>query len=260
MGERERYEPGTFSWADLNTTDQAAAKEFYGGLFGWEADDQPVDDRGTVYSMMTVGGRAVAAISPQPEAMARTGAPPAWNSYVTVESADASAARAAELGATVAMAPFDIFDAGRMAGILDPQGAFLLLWEPRAHVGAQLVNAPGALMWNELSTSDLDAASAFYADLFGWELKDIRGEPEPYLAIGNAGSSNGGIRRSMPPGLPPQWLVYFAVEDLEAGMGRVRALGGAVHAGPIEVEVGRLAVVGDPQGAIFVIYAGDLDP
>ncbi|HLW94177.1 MAG TPA: VOC family protein, partial [Solirubrobacteraceae bacterium] len=93
MGERTQYATGTFCWADLASTDQPAAKEFYTGLFGWDAEDMPVGD-GAVYSMMRVDGKRVAAIGPQGDALREAGAPSAWGSYVTVESADASTARA----------------------------------------------------------------------------------------------------------------------------------------------------------------------
>src|ERR1700737_2885981 len=132
MGERTSYTPGTFSWADLTTTDQEAAKEFYGGLFGWKANYMPAGE-GVVYSMQEIDGKPVAAIAPQQQAQADAGVPPMWNSYITVESADAAAAKAAELGASVHAPPFDVMDAGRMAVIQDPQGAFVMVWEPKRH-------------------------------------------------------------------------------------------------------------------------------
>src|ERR1700740_3460182 len=100
MGERTQYTPGTFSWTDLNTTDQDAAKDFYTALCGWEITDMPAGE-GIVYSMAAIDGKWVAAISPQPQQQREAGAPPSWNSYVTVESVDDAAARAQELGATV---------------------------------------------------------------------------------------------------------------------------------------------------------------
>src|SRR3954463_9545237 len=202
MGERTKHAPGTFSWADVTTTDQEDAKRFYSGLFGWEADDQPVGD-GVYYSMMKLGGRAVAAISPQPQQQRDAGVPPMWNNYVTVESADSAPARAGELGAPVHAPPFDVMDVGRMAVIQDPQGAFFMVWEPRASIGAELVNEPGALVWNELATSDLDAGAAFYRDLFGWETPEFEGAPDTYLSIRNGGRSNGGRQPQGGPGRPP---------------------------------------------------------
>src|ERR1700692_4518067 len=106
MGERAQYTPGTFCWTDLTTTDQDAAKAFYSGLFGWEAEDTPVGE-GVYYSMQRLDGKDVAAISPQPQMQRDAGTPPTWNSYVSVQSADATADRAKELGATVHAPPFD---------------------------------------------------------------------------------------------------------------------------------------------------------
>src|SRR5947209_19374796 len=123
MGERTRYSPGTFSWADLSTTDQNAAKAFYSGLFGWETEDNPVGE-GAVYMMATLSGRYVAAISPQPRQQREAGMPPVWNSYLTVESADAALETAGHHGATIHAPAFDVLDAGRMGVIQDPQGAY----------------------------------------------------------------------------------------------------------------------------------------
>jgi predicted enzyme related to lactoylglutathione lyase len=255
MGQRESHPPGTFSWTDLSTTDQDAAKAFYGELFGWEAADMPIGD-GSVYSMMRLDGRNVAAISSQPSAQREAGVPPLWNSYVTVESADAAAERAKELGGAVHAGPFDVLDAGRMAVVQDPQGAFFMIWEPRGHVGAGLVNAPGALSWNELSAPDIDAAAAFYGNLFGWTASQMEGSPEPYLVIKNGDRSNGGMRPPAAPGPPPHWLVYFGIAGLDDALEFVAKLGGQVHAGPIDIGVARIAVVADPQGATFALYDG----
>jgi predicted enzyme related to lactoylglutathione lyase len=259
VGERASYAPGTFCWVDLTTTDQATAKRFYGELLGWEADDRPVGDGGHFYSMMQVGGLSVAAIAPQPDQQREAGVPPAWNSYVSVEDADATAARAGELGATVHAPPFDVMDVGRMAVIQDPQGAFFELWQPRAHFGAALVNAPGALVWNELSSPDPDASSAFYGSLFGWTVEPLPGSAEPYLSIKN-GDANAGGMRTLTQSAPPHWLAYFGVDGLDAALARVPELGGTVHAGPIDIQIARIAVVADPQGAVFALYDGELEP
>jgi uncharacterized protein len=257
MAERTEYKPGAFSWVDLSTTDQDGAKRFYSGLFGWQADDRPVGDD-VVYSMMQIDGKDVAAISPQPQQQREAGVPPLWNSYVTVESADAAAERAAELGATVHAPPFDVLDVGRMAVIQDPQGAFFMIWEPKSHHGASLVNAPGALCWNELNSPDIEASAAFYRDLFGWRTQAFEGMDD-YLVIFNGERSNGGIRKLDPPQMPPNWGVYFAVSDLDAALAKVEELGGTKQAGPIDIGGPRIAVVQDPQGAFFLLYSGHLD-
>jgi uncharacterized protein len=258
MGERSQYAPGTFCWVELTTTDQEAAKSFYGGLFGWSAQDTPVGE-GAFYSIMSRDGKSAAAIATQPEAQREAGVPPVWNSYVAVEDADAAAERAKQLGANVHAPPFDVMQAGRMAVIQDPQGAFFMVWQPREVPGAALVNAPGALVWNELSSPDLDASSAFYNGLFGWSVAPFEASPEPYLSIKNGDSNNGGIR-PLTPGAPPNWLVYFGIEDLDAGLAKVGELGGSTHAGPIDIQIAKIAVVADPQGAMFALYDGQLEP
>jgi hypothetical protein len=258
MGERTKYTAGTFSWADLNAPDQAAAKSFYEGLFGWQPDDRPVGE-GVVYSMERIGGKSAAAISPQMEDQRKLGLPPIWNSYVTVDSADQTAAKAGELGADVHAPPFDVMDAGRMAVIQDPQGAFFMIWEPKTNIGAEIVNVPGALCWNELYTPDLDAAKSFYGGLFGWEWSEFENSPDPYFVIMNQGRANGGIRGLAEPDMPPNWLVYFAAEDIDASTAKLIELGGQVAMGPIDIGIAKVAVVQDPQGGTFALYAGQLE-
>ena len=259
MGERTQYTPGTFSWTDLNTPDQEAAKTFYSGLFGWEVTDMPAGE-GSVYSMAAIDGKWVAAISPQPQQQRDVGVPPAWNSYVTVTDVDATAARAAELGATVHAPPFDVLEAGRMAVIQDPQGAWFELWQPGQHIGAGLVNAPGALSWNELGSPDPDGSAAFYGELLGWTTSPMEGADPPYLVISTAaGRSNGGIRTPTPPGTPPFWLVYFATADIAASLAKATELGGAVLFDAVDIGIAKIAVVADPQGAVFALYDGALE-
>jgi uncharacterized protein len=258
MGERTQYTAGTFSWVDLATTDQEAAKTFYGELFGWSATDNPVGDD-AVYSMMSIDGKDVAAIAPQPQQQRDAGVRPVWNSYITVESADKSVERAKELGATIMMPAFDVMDIGRMGVVQDPQGAFFMVWEPRGHIGASLVNAHGALSWNELASPDLDASKSFYTQLFGWSAEPIEGMEMPYLVIKTAaGASNGGIRPVMDPE-PPHWLAYFGVDDIDASVAKVTELGGGTIAGPMPIGMGSIAIVRDPQGAVFALFAGDFD-
>jgi hypothetical protein len=254
MGERTSHPPGTLSWTDLSTSDLEDAERFYGGVFGWEFDDQPIGD-GMVYAMARLGGLDVAAASSTPNQA------PHWNLYVTVASADEAAARATELGATTPMEPFDVFDAGRMAVVQDPTGAFLSAWEPRSSIGARLVNAPGAFSWAELLTPDPDAAASFYGDWLGWTFEEIPGA-QGYRIIRNGERSNGGMMPLAPEtgaDVPPHWLPYFGTEDLDGALGRVAELGGQAVAGPTTVPAGAFAVASDPQGAVFGLWAGTYD-
>jgi predicted enzyme related to lactoylglutathione lyase len=258
MAERTSYTPGTFSWTDLTTSDPDAAKAFYAELFGWEATDNPVGDD-AVYSMMSIGDRQVGGISGQRPDQRDAGVPPLWNSYVTVESADAATTRAQELGANVPAPAFDVMDVGRMAVIQDPQGAFFMVWEPKAHIGAGLVNAHGALSWNELAATDIEGAQRFYGDLLGWSYQPMEGSEMPYSVIMTAaGTSNGGIRPPMGPE-PPSWLVYFGADDIDATFAQAIELGATSYAEPMDIGGGKIAVLADPQGAVFALYSGNFD-
>ena len=257
MATRTGYSPGTFSWTDLTTPDPAAATEFYAGLFGWEADDPPAGE-GVSYSMMYLDDLGVTAIAAQSPQQSEAGAPPAWNSYVTVQSADDAVARAARLGATVHSPAFDVLDAGRMGVLQDPQGAFFLVWEPRRFGGASMVNAPGAMTWNELATDNLNWAQEFYGELFGWTTEPLPEGDVPYRVIKNAdGRTNGGMSSMAPPGTPPNWLVYFGAESADATLAQVGERGGSTLMEPTDIGPGgRIAVAEDPQGAVFALYSG----
>ena len=261
MGERTIYAPGTFCWADLGTSDQEGAKRFYGELFGWEFDDRPAGEDAT-YAIAQIGGRSVAAIAPLPPG--QEGVPPHWNSYVAVGDADAAAARARELGGEVLAEAFDVFEAGRMAVLRDPQGAGFMVWQARDMIGARLVNAHGALAWNELLTTDPEAAIDFYGRLFGWATESMEGAMgQPYWVIRNQERGNGGIMPQPPElaGAPPLWTVYFGADDVEASFATAQRLGGSVRM-PVTAVAGgrmRIAVLADPAGAVFALYEGELE-
>jgi predicted enzyme related to lactoylglutathione lyase len=260
MGERTSHPPGTFSWIDLSTTDAGGAKAFYGGLFGWAFDDQPVGD-GIVYTMCLLDGRAVCAISAQQEQERSQGIPPHWNNYVTVDDVDASTEKARELGGNVLAEPFDVLDAGRMSVVADPAGAVFSMWQPRNSIGAESVNVPGALTWNELATKDVEGAKKFYGGLFGWNLEDIEGGGMQYTMIRNGDRANGGIRpqSEMEAGIPPNWLPYFASASVDDTVAKAGELGGSVLMPPMTVPAGRFAAMADPQGAVFAAFEGDFD-
>lgn len=254
MGERDRHEHGSFSWTDLTTPDAGAAKAFYGGLFGWDFEDNPVPGGG-VYVMARIGGRAVAALY---EDGSRH---PAWASYVTVDDADAVTARARELGANVLAEPFDVMEAGRMATLQDPTGAVFCVWEPRQSIGAELVNAPGALTLNQLNnTTDPEAALRFYSELFGWRIEPVPGADIPYWGIYRGERMNGGMMQMSPDSpTPSHWLVYFGIDDIDAAAERIGSSGGGVLVPKTDVPGGQIVVAQDQQDAIFALFAGHFD-
>jgi predicted enzyme related to lactoylglutathione lyase len=254
MGTRTEHAPGTFSWVDLTTSDGEAAKSFYSGLFGWEFEDNEIPGDGGVYVICKVDGKNVAAISP-----AADQGPPHWNNYVTVSRADDTAAQAKELGATVLAEPFDVIEAGRMAVIQDPTGAVLSVWEPRDAIGAELVNEPGTLTWNELHTPDPAKALDFYAGLFGWTSEEMdTGEGNPFYAvIRNGERTNGGVMDAQPEE-PPNWLPYFVAESRDDDAAKAAELG-ARELFRMDMQQGNLAILADPQGAPFAVFEGDTD-
>jgi len=236
---------------DLQTTDQAAAKDFYGGLFGWTYDDQPMGE-GAVYSMAMLGSDPVAAIAPQSPELKAASAPPMWNTYLAVDSVDDAAAKVEAAGGQVAMPPFDVMDAGRMAFVLDPSGAAVALWQANQHIGATRVNEPGTITWNELITSD-PAAAKFYEQVLGMTTAAMDMEQGVYTLFEADGKQVGGTTEPQMPGVPNHWHVYFAVADADATVAKVRETGGSVLVEPFDTPVGRMAVLQDPQGATFSI-------
>jgi len=240
-------------WVDLGTSDLTGATRFYTRLFGWTAHESPEPESGT-YVTFSKDGRTVAGAGP----LFGEGRRPAWSTYVTTEDADEAARRAAAAGGTVVVPPFDVHDQGRMAVFLDPSGAPIAVWQPREMTGAELVNAPGALCWNELATQEPEKAKQFYPAVFGWGVKDTGYGSVTYTEWLVNGTSVAGM---MPmgggshwaPNLPPHWMVYFAVSDCDATAARAMQLGGSVVIAPTDIPQGRVAVIDDPQGAFFTV-------
>jgi|SRR5579859_6667976 len=252
MPARDSYAQGTPNWVDLQTTDQAAAKSFYSAVFGWSYDDQPMD-AGAVYSIAKIGDASVAAIAPQSPELAAAGAPPMWNTYLAVDSVDEAAAKVAPAGGTVAMEPFDVMDAGRMAFVMDPSGAAVAFWQAGSHIGAGLVNEPGTVVWNELIT-DSPAAVTFYEQVLGLGTATAEMDGDKYTMFQVGGKEVGGTTPPQMAGVPNHWHVYFAVEDADATAAKIRELGGSVMVEPFDTPIGKMAVVTDPQGAAFSIF------
>jgi hypothetical protein len=252
MAERTSYVPGTFSWAELATSDQDAAKTFYTTLFGWTYNDQPLSD-GQVYSMAQRDAKNVAAIFNSEQ-------PPHWNCYVTVASVQEATAKASEAGATVMAEPFDVFTAGRMSVIKDPTGAALSLWQPGENIGASLVNATGAMTWNDLVTPEPQIAADFYGALFGWTTEEVP-DGGGYRVIKNGDQDNGGIMPLDPRmgDTPASWIPYFGHDDVDRLLTEVGDNGGQVLNGPMRMWQGSIVVLGDPQGAVFAVWIGHYD-
>lgn len=257
----KNYPDGVFCWIDLATTDPAGAKAFYSGLFGWEFDDRPIDGGG-VYSMARIEGYNVAGLGEMPADMKAQGMPSFWASYVKHSDVDEVAAKVAAAGGTLMFPPMDVMNEGRMAMLQDPGGAVVGVWQPKNHTGAELVNMANALVWNELQTRDAAGAKAFFGEVLGWTYDS---DPNGYVMCKVNGRTQAGIMQIDENwgDVPNNWAVYFAVDNLEASVAKVRELGGNVLVPPSPAgEMGQFSVVQDPQGGAFTImkFNGPLDP
>jgi uncharacterized protein len=257
MAEVTRHNPGSFSWAELATTDPIAAKRFYTSLFGWSIEDNPFGPGPEdIYTRLQQTKKDVGALYPMRPEQRQQGVPPNWLPYVAVTSADEAAKKVKQLGGKILMEPLDVMTFGRMAVLEDPAGATLALWEAREHIGAQRVNEPGAFCWMELLTSDAKATARFYSDLFGWTAKESTVD-NSYTEFWQGESPVGGQMPIKPEWgrVPPHWTVYWQVEDVDATTKKATSLGARVLSGPQDIPtVGRFSSLQDPQGASFSIF------
>ncbi len=240
---------GTPCWADLGAPDIAKAREFYSDVFSWTV--QPGGPETGGYSVAELNGRGVAGVGPK---MGPPEAPTMWMTYLATSDADATAARIGSAGGQLVMEPMDIMDVGRMAVAVDPAGAVFGVWQARAFPGAQIVNEPGTMRWNEQVSHDFEGSKAFYAAVFGYEYGDMSGDGFSYATFKVDGRDVGGIgdlHAGVPAGTPASWRLYFGAADTDASVARVQANGGSVIREPIDHPYGRMGTVADDQGALF---------
>ena len=277
MREREGFPPGVPAWIDTAQPDPDATAAFYAALFGWEFAERGSVEDGPRYVVASLDGRQVAAVTSAPPGVT---AAPAWNTHVTVDDADAAAARVRDAGGTVLAGPFDLFDLSRMAWCADPTGAGFGLWEPRNIAGAEMVNAPGTWNFSELKTADVDGATRFYGEVFGWEVDVVDMGAMHGTMVRLPGYADfleqfdPGIRQrhadfGAPPGFSeciawimplangeaPHWNVTFAVADTDRVASTAREHGGAVLVEPFDLPPVRGTVIADPAGARFTANA-----
>jgi uncharacterized protein len=257
MSERTELMPGNFCWPELATPDAGKAKAFYAGLFGWHPVDVP--SAGGTYTLLQLRGLDVAALRTMSEPEKAQGIASSFLTYISTTSADASAARVAELGGQVLHGPFDVEGIGRMAAVADPGGVTFALWEARGHIGARLVGESNTLVWTELVTKDPAGAQAFYGALFDWTWKASETSAVEYYEIHRGGRPIGGL---LPMSgqrwadVPPGWMPYFGVADCGRAVARAGDLGGRAAVAPTDIPgVGRFAVLQDDQGARFSVVA-----
>lgn len=252
MAERTDYPAGTPSWVDLGSPNAEEAAAFYGGLFGWTAEMDPRPEAGG-YGLFTLSGKNVAGLGPQ----MNKDHPPYWNVYVSVDDAAATLAKVTAAGGEVVMGPMDVFDAGTMAIIKDAVGSFISIWQPGAHIGAELVNEPGTFGWNELATKDLAGARDFYQSVFGWGVQEDAGSENAAIFTADGRVVCGAHVAG--EGEFPAWSVWFGAEDCDAAVAKATELGAKVLMPPNDMDFGRGAVVADPHGAVFGIAAPNSD-
>lgn len=246
---------GRFVWYELMTTDVAAAKMFYTKVLGWGAQDASMPN--LAYTFFTVGNAFASGLMGLPEEARKTGAPPRWIGYIGVNDVDAAVDRIRRLGGAVHVPPADLLNISRFSVVADPQKASLALikWlKPRRQQLGDMGD-PGRVGWHELLAADCGAAFDFYGQLFDWKKSDAdTGPVGNYHLFSLRGQTIGGMC-TKPPLVPvPLWLYYFNVRDINAAAESVKAGGGQVLEGPVEVPGGNwIARCADPQGAMFAL-------
>jgi predicted enzyme related to lactoylglutathione lyase len=253
MATFESYQQGTPSWIEYSSADQAASKEFYSQLFGWDYDDQPMtDDQGVsmgTYSLAQVQGDKVAGLGP----VMAPGQPASWGVYLATDDVDAAVEKARQAGGQIQVEPMDVPDQGRMAWVQDPGGASVGLWQEKGFAGSVRANEPGTNAWNELTVANPAATGQFYADVLGLEVQtaDMGPDNPPYTMFAVNGKAVAGTM-TLDGDMQPHWNVYFKVDDVDASVARAEQLGASVVAPAFDIPgQGRFGYLRDPQGATF---------
>jgi len=248
------YAPGTPCWADMGSPDIEATKTFYTSVFGWTANEGGPETGG--YVIFNKGDSPVAGAGPHMS----EDQPTVWNTYFATDDAAATQQRIEAAGGKVLMNAMDVMDLGRMGLYTDSVGTVFGVWQKGTFAGAAVANEPDSITWNELQVRDLDSAKEFYQQALGLTAKrsEIAGDLD-YAEFQVGGRTvAGGISTAtpeFPPNLPPNWMVYFAVADVDATASKAAELGGQIYVPPMDMAVGRMSVMADPQGATFAVIA-----
>jgi uncharacterized protein len=240
---------GAPCWADLTVPDVDAATAFYSAVLGWSFTKP--DEQYGGYVIGSVGDAPAAGIGPQ----LSPDQPAAWTLYFASDDADASAGSVTQAGGQVLLPTGDVGPLGRMFIAADPTGAVFGVWQAGNHPGAGITNEPGGMAWEDLRSTDPDAARAFYTAVFDWDTQALEAAGPDYTTFHLRGEevARGGIGGMMgaPERTPSHWLVYFAVADADAAVSAATSQGGTSLAPPFDTTYGRMAPLQDPAGAVF---------
>jgi len=245
---------GRFVWYELMTTEVAVARTFYAEVVGWDAQDASTSD--LAYTVLASGKTPVSGLMELPPAARKMGATPRWMAYVSVSDVKATAERIVRLGGTVYVPPTDT-NIGRIAVVADPQMATLGLVEGLKAGQQQLpeMGKVGRVGWHELLAADRTKAFAFYGEVFGWQKVNAEiGPTNKYQLFSVGGQTIGGMFTKRREELLSFWLYYINVDDVDAALERVKAAGGSIFEGPMELS-GEIWIARcrDPQGAAFAL-------
>ena len=249
---------GDFLWYELMTSDADAAEKFYGAVVGWSSGKAVESDKD--YRQFSMHNNNVAGLLPLTPEMMGSGAQPCWLGYIGVDDVDEKAASIVGDGGAIHMEPQDIPGVGRFALVADPQGVFFYIMKGEEGTTSTSFAATepmvGHCAWNELATSDPDAAVAFYTSHFGWRQEGDMdmGPMGKYQFLYQGEGMVGAVMPKMPELPVPAGSYYFRVPDIDAAVATIKAGGGQILQEPIEIPGGDFSLSAlDPQGAAFAL-------
>ncbi|KQV17559.1 MULTISPECIES: VOC family protein [unclassified Kitasatospora] len=255
------FSAGSPNWLDLGSPDTDSAAAFYRSVFGWSFVSAGPEAGG--YGFFQVDGKTVAALGPLTE----DGASSAWMIHFKAEDIQTTVAAVTAGGGAVRMEPTDVMGEGWLAQATDPQGAEFALWQPGKTAGLELTSAPNTLLWAELHVPDPVADITFYQGLFGWRSQEmpapgmtyrvlsVRKGDQQEASFGGVAPMDGGVSGGVER---PRWVPYFHAQDVDATVATAQANGGSVLMPAADVpEVGRIAWLADPFGAVFALLRPD---
>lgn len=245
----QKKTPGTPTWVDLMTSNPEAARKFYGNLFGWTYLISGPEFG--YYANALLNDQVVAGIGPMMSDDPNI--PSAWTVYLATNDSEVDSTKVIAEGGQVMVPTMTIGEFGRMTVCVDPTGAVFGLWESNQHIGAVVTDEPGSMTWYEVTSREAAKTRDFYCALHG-QTSQLMPTMEYYML--NIGSKTvAGVLQmdAQWDGIPPHWMVYFAVKNTDALIEQAGALGGTLRVPAFDTPFGRVAVLADPQGATFSI-------